>query len=161
MLTGHSMVPANFRGNLPQSTDLPSIAAVADYSTKRRSNMSPSVILPEKLYHSNSGVYSGQMRGLLGAHNDPWLIECTDKPHAYHDYSGAFPKFLFNLHDGVPSDQDDWRFEVPHLSLQEGILESDFITAWRCSRRSTSSAANSSRQPKSLITTASVRESSP
>ena len=126
MLTGHTNVPANFRSNRPQSTDLPSMAAIAGYSTERRGHMARSVILPEKLYHSNAGVYSGQMAGLLGSHNDPWLIECTDKPHAYHDYSGAFPKYLFNLHDGVPSDRDDWRFEVPHLSLQEGILQGRF-----------------------------------
>ena len=126
MLTGHSVVPPSFRSNRPQSTDLPSIAAVAGYATERRGVMARSVILPEKLVHSNSGVYSGQLAGLLGAHNDPWLIECTDKPHAYHDYSGAFPKYLFNLHDGVPSDRDDWRFEVPYLSLREGMLERRF-----------------------------------
>ena len=126
MLTGSSQVPATFRSSNPQPNDLPSIAAIAGYAAPPRHNMPSSVILPEKLYHSNSGTYSGQFAGLLGPQHEPWLVECTDKPHAYHDYSGAFPKYLFNLHDGVASDRDDWKFEVPHLALQEGMLQSRF-----------------------------------
>ncbi|MDE0735438.1 MAG: DUF1501 domain-containing protein [Pirellulaceae bacterium] len=126
MLTGQSTVPPSFRSSQPQSTDLPSIAAISGVATRPRGNMPTSVILPEKIYHSNTGVYPGQFAGLLGSQHEPWLVECTDKPHAYHDYSGAFPKYLFNLHDGVASDRDDWKFEVPHLKLQEGILENRF-----------------------------------
>ncbi len=126
MLTGNSVVPPTFRSSKPQSIDLPSIAAIAGYATESRRNMPPSVVLPEKLYHSNQGTYPGQFAGLLGPNHEPWLIQCTDKPHAYHDYSGAFPKYLFNLHDGVASDNDDWTFAVPHLTLQEGMLHSRF-----------------------------------
>ena len=126
MLTGNTVVPGTFRGSKPQRVDLPSIAAVAGYSTQRRGILPTSVMLPEKIYHSNTGVYPGQFAGLLGPQHEPWLIECTDKPHAYHNYSGAFPKYLFNLHDGTPSDKDDWKFEVPHLSLQEGVLAPRF-----------------------------------
>lgn len=125
MLTGTSELPPTFRSSKPQAIDLPSIAAVAGYSTPPR-EAPRSVILPEKLYHSNQGVYPGQFAGLLGPKYEPWLVECTDKPHAYHDYSGAFPKYLFNLHDGVASDRDDWKFEVPHLTLQEGIAQARF-----------------------------------
>jgi len=126
MLTGSSVVPPTFRGSKPQPVDLPSIAAIAGYSTKRRGILPTSVILPEKIYHSNTGVYPGQFAGLLGPQHEPWMIECTDKPHAYHSYSGAFPQYLFDLHKGQPSDKLDWKFEVPHLSLQEGILNSQF-----------------------------------
>lgn len=126
MLTGSSVVPPTFRGSKPQPVDLPSIAAIAGYSTPRRGIMPSSAVLPEKIYHSNTGVYPGQFAGLLGSQHEPWLIECTDKPHAYHDYSGAFPRYLFNLHDGVASDKDDWKFEVPHLSLQEGVVHTRF-----------------------------------
>jgi len=126
MLTGNSVVPPTFRSSKPQSVDLPSIVGIAGYASQPRGNMPPSVILPEKIYHSNTGTYPGQFAGLLGSQHEPWLVECTDKPHAYHDYSGAFPKYLFNLHDGVASDRDDWKFEVPHLSLQEGMLQSRF-----------------------------------
>jgi hypothetical protein len=126
MLTGNTVVPGTFRGSKPQRVDLPSITSIAGYSTQRRGILPTSVMLPEKIYHSNTGVYPGQFAGLLGPQHEPWLIECTDKPHAYHDYSGAFPKYLFNLHDGTPSDKDDWKFEVPHLSLQEGVKEPRF-----------------------------------
>ncbi|MCP4817051.1 MAG: DUF1501 domain-containing protein, partial [Planctomycetaceae bacterium] len=88
MLTGQSTVPLSFRSSQPQSTDLPSIAAISGVATRPRGNMPTSVILPEKIYHSNTGVYPGQFAGLLGSQHEPWLVECTDKPHAYHDYSG-------------------------------------------------------------------------
>lgn len=126
MLTGSSVVPPTFRGSQPQAIDLPSIAAIAGYSTKRRGILPTSAILPEKLYHSNTGIYPGQFAGLLGPQHEPWFIECTDKPHAYHSNSGAFPKYLFDLHKGRPSAKLDWKFEVPHLSLQKGILNTQF-----------------------------------
>lgn len=126
MLTGNTVVPPTFRSNRPQPIDLPSITAIAGYCTTHRNNLPNSAILPEKLHHSNSGTYSGQFAGLLGPQNEPWMIHCTDKPHAYHDYSGAFPKYLFNLHDGVASDKEDWRFEVPHIALPEGVTKQRF-----------------------------------
>lgn len=126
MLTGRQDIPATFRSSRPQSTDWPSIAAIAGASTTRRQNLPTSVVLPEKIYHSNTGVYPGQFAGLLGSRHEPWMIEATDKPHAYHSYSGAFPEYLFDLHKGEPSDKLDWRFEVPHLSLPEGVLDERF-----------------------------------
>jgi len=124
MLTGRSEVPTSFRPSLPQTIDWPSIAAVAGYATRRRGIWPASAVLPEKIVHSNAGVYPGQFAGLLGGRHEPWFIEATDKPHAYHSYSGAFPKYLFNLHKGEPSDKLDWRFEVPNLTLPEGMLAS-------------------------------------
>ncbi len=123
MLTGRSELPSSFRASQPQSIDWPSIAAIAGYSTKRRGIWPGSAVLPEKIVHSNAGVYPGQFAGLLGSNHEPWFIEATDKPHAYHAYSGAFPKYLFNLHKGQPADKDNWRFEVPNLTLPEGMLE--------------------------------------
>ena len=41
---------------------------------------------------------------------------------AEDDYSGAFPKYLSYLHDGVASDRDNWKFEIPHL-VCEGISQ--------------------------------------
>lgn len=120
MLTGRSQVPPTFRRSQPQASDHPSIAAVAGYATPRRGSLPTSAILPEKIYHSNSGVYPGQLAGMLGARHNPCLLECTDKPHAYHSYSGAFPKYLFNLHKGQPADKDNWKFEVPYLALRDG-----------------------------------------
>lgn len=132
MLTGKSAVPPTYRSMTPQSVDAPCIAAIAGYATSRlkserpAGHLPPSVVLPEKLVHSNSGTYSGQFAGLLGHKHEPWFIEATDKPHAYHSYSGAFPKYLFDLHKGQLSDKLDWRFEVPNLALPEGVLTSRF-----------------------------------
>jgi hypothetical protein len=126
MLTGRSEVPPTFRSSLPQSIDWPSIAAVAGYATARRNNLPTSAVLPEKIVHSNTGTYPGQFAGLLGSRHEPLFIECTDKPHAYHAYSGAFPKYLFDLHKGQPSDKLDWRYEVSFLALPEGVLDRRF-----------------------------------
>jgi hypothetical protein len=121
MLTGRSKLPSNFRASRPQGSDWPSIAAIAGAVTKRRGIWPGSAVLPEKIVHSNQGTYPGQFAGMLGPRHEPWFIECTDKPHAYHSYSGAFPKYLFDLHKGKLSDKDDWRFEVANLTLPEGI----------------------------------------
>jgi hypothetical protein len=126
MLTGKSTVPATFKNMVPQSIDWPSMVAIGGYASKRRNHLPPSVVLPEKLYHSNAGIFSGQFAGLLGNKHEPWFIEATDKPHAYHSYSGAFPKYLFNLHKGQAADKVDWRFEVPNLMLPEGVVSSRF-----------------------------------
>ncbi len=123
MLTGRTELPSTFRQSRPQGTDWPSIAAVAGAVTPRRGIWPGSVVLPEKIVHSNQGVYPGQFAGMLGSRHEPWFIEATDKPHAYHSYSGAFPGYLFDLHKGRPSDREDWRFEVANLALPEGVLE--------------------------------------
>jgi hypothetical protein len=80
--------------------------------------------VPERIVHSNQGVYPGQFAGMLGPRHEPWFIETTDKPHAYHSYSGAFPRYLFDLHKGQLSDKDDFRYEVANLTLPEGITDS-------------------------------------
>jgi hypothetical protein len=126
MLTGKSALPPTYVSMKPQSIDLPCIAAIAGATSVRRNHLPPSVVLPEKLIHSNSGTYSGQFAGMLGHKHEPWFIEATDKPHAYHSYSGAFPKYLFDLHKGQQADKLDWRFEVPNLTLPEGVLEPRF-----------------------------------
>src|SRR4051794_23735504 len=123
MLTGRSQLPTNFRSSRPQGTDLPSIAAIAGAMTQRRGIWPGSAVLPEKIYHSNTGIYPGQFAGLMGSRHEPWFLEMTDKPHAYHAYSGAFPQYLFDLHKGELSDRVDWRFEVPNLTLPEGAFD--------------------------------------
>jgi hypothetical protein len=123
MLTGRSQLPTTFRSSRPQGTDFPSIAAIAGAMTERRGIWPGAAVLPEKIYHSNTGIYPGQFAGLMGSRHEPWFLEMTDKPHAYHAYSGAFPQYLFDLHKGELSDRRDWRFEVPNLTLPEGALD--------------------------------------
>jgi hypothetical protein len=124
MLTGRSTLPSSFKASRPQGSDWPSIAAIAGAVTRRRGIWPGSAVLPEKIVHSNQGTYPGQFAGMLGGRHEPWFIETTDKPHAYHSYSGAFPGYLFDLHKGKLSDKDDWRYEVANLMLPEGITES-------------------------------------
>lgn len=126
MLTGRSKLPPTYKSMTPQSVDEPSIVAIAGAVTEQRGPLPPAAVLPEKLYHSNSGVYSGQFAGTLGSRHEPWMVECTDKPHAYHSYSGAFPRYLFNLHKGELADKQDWKFAAPSLSLPEGVFAERF-----------------------------------
>lgn len=126
MLTGKSKLPPTYKSMASQGIDDPSIVAIAGAVTPKRGLLPNVAVLPEKLYHSNSGIYSGQFAGLLGKHREPWMIECTDKPHAYHSYSGAFPQYLFDLHKGELSDKLNWRFEVPNLTLPEGVFSQRF-----------------------------------
>ncbi len=126
MLTGRTELPSTFRQSLPQGSDWPSIAAVAGAVTQRRGIWPGSAVLPEKIVHSNQGVYPGQFAGMLGSRHEPWFIETTDKPHAYHSYSGAFPRYLFDLHKGQLSDKDNWRFEVANITLPEQVSESRY-----------------------------------
>ena len=125
MLTGQQDI-SPFRFGRPHGNDWPSIAAIAGAVSPQRNNLPRSMVLPEKIVHSQQGVLPGQFAGLLGRRHEPWFLEMTDKPHAHHDYSGAFPGHLFNLHEGGPSDHDDYRFELANMSLPEGILDSRF-----------------------------------
>ena len=125
MLTGRQDI-APFRASRPHPNDWPSVAAIAGAVTDRRGELPGSIVLPEKVVHSNQGTFPGQFAGMLGSQRDPWFLEMTDKPHAYHDYSGAFPGYLYNLHEGGPSDRDDYRFELQNMSLPEGILAPRF-----------------------------------
>jgi len=125
MLTGRQdRTP--FRSSQPHGNDWPSIAAVAGAMTDARSNLANAIVLPEKVVHSQQGVFPGQFAGKLGARHEPWFLDMTDKPHGYHAFSGAFPGYLYNLHRGNHSDRDNWRFSVPNISLPEGVFAPRF-----------------------------------
>ncbi len=125
MLTGRRD-KSPFRSSKPHPGDWPSIAAVAGATSTPRSDLATSIVLPEKIKHSTQGMFPGQFAGLLGPRHEPWFLDMTDKPHGYHSFSGAFPKYLYNLHRGNHSDRQDWRFEVPNISLPEGVLSRRF-----------------------------------
>jgi hypothetical protein len=126
MLTGRSQLPAGFQPNKPLPTDWPAIAAVAGYATRARNNLPPSAILPEKIVLPAQGVFPGQFAGMLGQRYDPWLVEATTHPHAEHAYSGAYPGYLYSIHKGCRSDRDNFVYQVPNLSLPEGIFPNRF-----------------------------------
>ena len=123
MLTGRSQAPAGFNPSQPQPTDWPSIASVAGYATRRRNNLPPAVILPDKLVHTTGRVLPGQFAGIMGRHRDPWFIEASPfDPRAY----GAFSEYEFDHQDRSMPMAGKKRFQVPSLSLPEGIGQTRF-----------------------------------
>ena len=111
---------------------------------------------PKKFTTPTRASIPGQFAGLLGSRHEPWFIEATDKPHAYHSYSGAFPQYLFDLHKGEPSDKLNWRFEVPNLTLPEGVLDPRHRERMDLLGQSKASSGSSKRPPPSPTTIASA-----
>jgi hypothetical protein len=117
MLTGRSQLPPEFNGNVPKSTDWPSIASIAGVATRPRNNLPPAAVLPERFVHFSGRVIPGQFAGLMGPARDPWFIETSAyEPLAY----GAYPEYEFD-HQDRPHKPKRLRFQSPDLSLPEGL----------------------------------------
>jgi hypothetical protein len=122
MLTGRSELPPGFNPNAPQSSDWPSIAAIAGDATRPRNNLPPAAILPERLIHYSGRTLGGPYAGQMGRHRDPWLIEVSAyEPAAY----GAYPQYEFD-HQDRPYAAKRKHFEAPNLSLPDGLGSSRF-----------------------------------
>lgn len=119
MLTGRTMTPPGFNPSLPQSSDWPSIAAIAGAVTQPRNNLPPAVVLPEKLVHYSRRVIPGQFAGLMGSRRDPWFIESSSFSGLSY---GAYPEFEFD-HQERPNMPRRYAFEAPNLTLPEGLGE--------------------------------------
>jgi hypothetical protein len=116
MLSGRSPLPPGFDPGKPQRSDWPSIAAIASAATKRRNNLPPAAVLPERLIHWSGRVIPGQFGGQMGPLRDPWFIEASP----YHATSyGAFPQYKFDHQERGHA--DDRVFQAPSLSLPQGI----------------------------------------
>ena len=118
MLTGRSDTPLGFDPSKPKKSDFPSIAALSTaLLPKRKDNLPPAIVLPDKLVHRTGRTLAGQFGGMLGSQNDPWFLEMSP----YHpEHYGAFPKFLFHHERGFESDPA-LHFQAPHLSLPQGL----------------------------------------
>jgi hypothetical protein len=118
MLTGRSDAPIGFDPSKPKKSDHPSIAALATaLLPKRRDNLPPAIVLPDKLVHRTGRTLAGQFGGVLGAQHDPWFLEMSP----FHpEHYGAYPKFLFHHERGLEKD-DSLVFQAPHLSLPQGL----------------------------------------
>ena len=118
MLTGRSDLPLGFDATKPKKTDHPSIAALATaLLPKRKDNLPPAIVLPDKLVHRTGRTLAGQFGGMLGTQNDPWFLEMSP----YHpEHYGAYPKYLFHHERGFEADAK-LRFQSPHLSLPQGL----------------------------------------
>ncbi len=118
MLTGRTDAPLGFDPSKPKKSDHPSMAALATaLLPKRKDNLPPAIVLPEKLVHREGRTLAGQFAGTLGAQHDPWFLEMSP----YHPkHYGAYPKYLFHHERGFETDPS-LHFQAPHLSLPQGL----------------------------------------
>ncbi len=118
MLTGRTEVPLGFDPSKPKKSDHPSIAALATaLLPKRKDNLPPAIVLPDKLIHRSGRTLAGQFGGMLGAQHDPWFLEMSP----YHpEHYGAYPGYLFHHERGFETDAA-LKFQAPHLSLPQGL----------------------------------------
>ena len=118
MLTGRSDAPLGFNPSKPQKSDHPSLASLATaLLPRRKDNLPPAIVLPDKLVHRSGRTLAGQFGGTLGSQHDPWFLEMSP----YHpDHYGAFPKYLFHHERGFETDAS-MKFQAPHLSLPQGL----------------------------------------
>ena len=109
MLTGRSDAPLGFDPSKPKKSDHPSMAALATaLLPKRKDNLPPAIVLPDKLVHREGRTLAGQFAGTLGAQHDPWFLEMSP----YHPkHYGAYPKYLFHHERGLETDTT-LRFQV-------------------------------------------------
>jgi hypothetical protein len=117
MLTGRATLPTGFNPNKPQAGDWPSIAAVAGAATRRRNNLPPAVVLPEKLVHTSGRVIPGQFAGQMGPAREPWFVEAS--PFDARAY-GAYPEYEFDHQQRpLPARRRAWR--LPSLTLPQEV----------------------------------------
>lgn len=117
MLTGRSELPPNFSPSKPQSSDWPSIAALANELLPRHGNLPPAIILPDKIKHRTGRMIPGQFAGQLGAKKEPFWIEASRfDPNTY----GAYPDYLFH-HERGKGNGSNHSFDSPSFSLPEGL----------------------------------------
>lgn len=122
MLTGRTELPQGFKGDRkPRPTDWPSIASVAGYATRSRSdNLPPAVVLPERLVHWSGGVIPGNYGGMMGDQQDPFFIEAS--PYGNPFWRGAYPEYTFPNQTKKPPENPDARvYQAPSLNLPEGL----------------------------------------
>lgn len=118
MLTGRTDIPLGFDPSKPKKSDHPSIAALATaLLPRRKDNLPPAIVLPDKLVHRSGRTLAGQFAGTLGAQHDPWFLEMSP----YHpEHYGAYPQYLFHHERGFEKDAA-LQFRAPHLSLPQGL----------------------------------------
>lgn len=118
MLTGRSEMPRGFNASKPQPTDFPSIASIAGYLVKGRSNLPGAAVLPNTYVHRTGRVIPGQFAGQLGARHDPWLIKAAADCKGY----GACPN-CFDHQERPHKHTATPLFEAPNLRLPEGLSQ--------------------------------------
>jgi hypothetical protein len=121
MLTGRTEMPRGFSPGGPQASDWPSIAAIANATTRPRNDLPPVAVLPERLVHNSGRVIPGQFAGMMGERRNPWFIEAAP----FHTTSyGAFPQYQFDHQDR--GKEDKRVFKAPNLELPHGLTNPRF-----------------------------------
>lgn len=121
MLTGRTEMPRGFSPGGPQASDWPSIAAIANATTRPRNELPPVAVLPERLVHNSGRVIPGQFAGMMGERRNPWFIEAAP----FHSTSyGAFPQYQFDHQDR--GKEDKRVFKAPNLELPHGLTNPRF-----------------------------------
>ena len=149
MLTGRTETPRGFNSSAPTGNDYPSIPSVVSGVVPRRNNLPPAAVLPEKLIHVTGRTIPGQFAGQMGPKYDPWFIEASGYKDSKYIH-GAFPEYGFQRWEGATT-PDDYVFEAPKLTLQQGILEPRF-------RRRLSLMSEIDAQRRHLDRTASIAQ---
>lgn len=124
MLTGRTPVPRGFNSSAPTGNDDPSFPSVVTGVVPRKNNLPPAAVLPEKLIHVTGRTIPGQFGGQMGPKFDPWFVEASNFRDTKYIH-GAFPQYGFQRWEGAKT-PDNYRFEAPKLTLQQGILENRF-----------------------------------
>ena len=117
MLGGRSDLGPSFSPTQPKETDWPSIATLAKQMVKPRANLPPSMVLPEKLVHRTGRVIPGQLAGMLGQRNDPFLVELSKFNATSY---GAYPTHLFH-HANGKIDAKGRSLLTPNFTLPVGV----------------------------------------
>ncbi|MCH2126758.1 MAG: DUF1501 domain-containing protein [Pirellulaceae bacterium] len=116
VLTGRSVLPPGFNDSVPQPTDFPSIAAIANDVTLSHNNLPPAAVLPQRLVHNTGRVIPGQFAARMGQRRDPWFIEAS----SFHPKSfGAFPEYAFDHQER--GGELARVFQAPNLTLPHGL----------------------------------------
>ncbi|MFT5470970.1 MAG: hypothetical protein ACI8UO_006103 [Verrucomicrobiales bacterium] len=116
MLTGRSDIPTGFNPSLPQDSDWPSIAAIANSKLTTSNNLPPAIVLPDKIVHRSGRTLPGQFAGQLKG-DDPFFVEASKYDPVNY---GAYPTHLFH-HERGSEDGSDYLFDVPSFTLPEGV----------------------------------------
>ncbi|MBY0528232.1 MAG: DUF1501 domain-containing protein [Gemmataceae bacterium] len=124
ILTGQTAMPAGFDPNEPRPGDWPSLASVAGALMRRRNNLPPAVVLPEKLVHVTGRTIPGQFAGMMGREHDPWLVEASHFRSREYIH-GAFPEYGFERRSGAYA-MPDYQFEAPRFTLPDDVGASRF-----------------------------------
>lgn len=124
MQSGRTSLPLGYK-NVASRRDWPSIASLAGFATKSRSQLPNAMLLPEMLYYNATIQVPGQTAGMLGFQHDPWLVEATQecKGNGYPTRGACPDCFNFGQYYKPHKHTSDPLFETPRLQLSPGMSD--------------------------------------